>query len=138
MRLRRPSVRARLTLWHAGVLTLIVCIFSAGILHFVDERLYAGLDTQLERQIATIDRVYREEPDELKDLASHSGITLFQVAEGGSVRHQTDAWEREGLAGALQTADATSPLSWTAPSGRRYRVQSAGSSDSVAAAVEET
>ena len=44
MRLRRPSVRARLTLWHAGVLTLIVCIFSAGILLFVKARLYAGLD----------------------------------------------------------------------------------------------
>jgi signal transduction histidine kinase len=139
MKIRPPSVRARLTLWHAGVLTLIVCIFSAGILHFVDERLYAGLDTQLERQIATIGRVYREEPDELTDLASHSGITLFQVAEGGSIRHQTDAWEREGLARALQTADSTSPLSWTAPSGRRYRVQKAsGSSDSVAAAIEET
>ena len=139
MKIRPPSVRARLTLWHAGVLTLIVCIFSAGILHFVDERLYAGLDTQLERQIATIGRVYREEPDELKDLASHSGITLFQVAEGGGIRHQTDAWEREGLARALQTADSTSPLSWTAPSGRRYRVQNAsGSSDSVAAAIEET
>ena len=27
MRLRRPSVRARLTLWHAGVLTLIVLHF---------------------------------------------------------------------------------------------------------------
>jgi heavy metal sensor kinase len=139
MKIRPPSVRARLTLWHAGVLTLIVCIFSAGILHFVDERLYAGLDTQLGRQIATIDRVYREEPDELKDLASHSGITLFQVAKGGRIRHQTDAWEREGLARALQTADSTSPLSWTAPSGRRYRVQNAsGSSDSVAAAIEET
>jgi heavy metal sensor kinase len=139
MKIRPPSVRARLTLWHAGVLTLIVCIFSAGILHFVDERLYAGLDTQLERQIATIGRVYREEPDELTDLASHSGITLFQVAEGGGIRYQTDAWEREGLARALQTADSTSPLSWTAPSGRRYRVQKAsGSSDSVAAAIEET
>jgi hypothetical protein len=32
MRFQPPSVRARLTLWHAGVLTLIVCVFSAGIL----------------------------------------------------------------------------------------------------------
>jgi heavy metal sensor kinase len=139
MKIRPPSVRARLTLWHAGVLTLIVCIFSAGILHFVNERLYAGLDTQLGRQIETIGRVYREEPDELKDLASHWGITLFQVDEGGSIRLQTEAWEREGLARALQTADSTSPLSWTAPSGRRYRVHDAsGSSYSVAAAIEET
>jgi hypothetical protein len=79
MRFSPPSVRARLTLWHAGVLTLIVCVFSTGILLFVEARLYSELDTQLGREIATIDKVYREEPEELKDLASHWGVTLFQV-----------------------------------------------------------
>src|SRR5262249_41823606 len=97
MRLRPSSVRVRLTLWHAGVLTLIVCIFSASILLFVAARLYAELDTQLGGEIETISKIYREEPDELKDLAAHWGITLFQVDEGGSIRHQTEAWERERL-----------------------------------------
>jgi signal transduction histidine kinase len=139
MRFRPPSVRARLTLWHAGVLTLIVCIFSTGILLFVATRLYAGLDTQLGRDITTIGNVYREEPEELKDLAAHWGITLFQVDEGGSLRHQTEAWAREGLSRALQTGDSASPLSWTALNGRRYRVQSVSeSSYRVAAAIEET
>ena len=134
-----PSVRARLTLWHAGVLTLIVCIFSAGILLFVQARLYAGLDAQLDREIATIGKVYREEPDELRDLASNWGITLFQVKENGGIREQTEAWEREGLSRALQTGVSASPLSWTAPDGRRYRVHSASeSSYRVAAAVDET
>jgi len=139
MRFRPPSVRARLALWHAGVLTLIVCIFSAGILLFVRARLYAALDAQLGREIATISRVYREEPDELKDLASHWGITLFRMDEGGGIRMQTEAWEREGLSRTLQTGDSPSPLSWTALSGRRYRVHSVSeSSYRVAAAVEET
>jgi heavy metal sensor kinase len=139
MRFRPPSVRARLTLWHAGVLTLIVCIFSAGILLFVEARLYAGLDAQVGQEIATVGKVYREEPEELKDLASHWGITLFQVDEGGDIRLQTEAWEREGLSRALQTGDSASPLSWTAPDGRRYRVHSASeSSYRVAAAVDET
>ena len=138
MRIRPLSVRARLTLWYVGALTLIVCIFSAGILLFVRARLYAGLDEQLGREIATIGRVYREEPDELKDLASHWGITLFQVDEGGTVRHQTEAWEREGLARALQAGGSGSPISWTAPNGHRYRVQHVSkSSDGVAAAIEE-
>src|SRR5262249_43554666 len=118
MRFRPPSVRARLTLWHAGVLTLIVCLFSAGILLFLKDRLYAGLDSQLGREIATIGKIYREEPDELRDLASEWGITLFQVNDGGDVRWQTEAWEREELSRALQTGEPTSPLSWTAPDGR--------------------
>ncbi len=81
----------------------------------------------------------REEPDELKDLASHWGITLFQVDEAGGIRQQTEAWGREGLSRALQPSDSPSPLSWTAPSGRHYRVHSLSeSSYRVAAAVEET
>jgi signal transduction histidine kinase len=119
MRVPSFSVRARLTLWYAGALTLIVCIFSAGILLFVGARLYAALDEQLGREIATIGRVYREEPDELKDLASHWGITLFQVDEGGNIRHQTEAWEREGLARALHAGGSKAPISWTAPNGHR-------------------
>jgi len=139
MRFRPPSVRARLTLWHAAVLTLIVCIFSAGILLFVQARLYTGLDAQLGLQIATIGKVYREEPDELKDLAAEWGITLFRVDDAGGIREQTEAWEREGLSRALPSSDPASPLSWEAPSGRRYRVHSfAGSSYRVAAALDET
>jgi heavy metal sensor kinase len=139
MRLRPPSVRARLTLWHAAVLTLIVCIFSASIFLFVKARLYAGLDAQLSQEIATIGKIYREEPDELRDLASHWGITLFQVDGGGGITQQTEAWEREGLSRALQTSDLTSPLSWTAPNGRRYRVHSVSESgDRVATALDET
>src|SRR5262245_18191847 len=138
MRIHPPSVRARLTLWYAGVLTLIICIFSAGILLFVAARLYAGLDAQLAREIATIGKIYRGEPDELKDLASHWGITLFQVEDDGSVRYQTEAWEREGLGRSLQAGDTASPLSWAAPNGRYYRGQHmSGSSYGVAAAIEE-
>src|SRR5262245_37781571 len=139
MRLPPLSVRARLTLWHAGVLTLIICIFSAGIFLFVGARLYSGLDIQLAREIGTVSRVYREEPEELKDLAPHWGITLFQIEAGGSIRYQTEAWEREGLSQALQTGTSALPVSWRAPNGHRYRVQSVSeSSDRVAAAIEET
>src|SRR5262249_18514086 len=98
-----------------------------------------GLDAQLDREIATIGKIYREEPDELRDLAPHWGITLFQVDEGGSIRWRTEAWEREGLSRALQTGGSISPLSWTALDGRHYRVQSVSeSSYRVAAAVDET
>ncbi len=139
MRIGPPSVRARLTLWYAGVLTLIVCIFSAGILLLVQARLYDGLDAQLGREIATIDKVYREEPEELKDLASHWGLTLFRVDERGSIRYQTEAWEREGLAHALQPDGPASALTWKAPNGRHFRVQNvSGSSHHVVAAIDET
>ena len=132
------SVRTRLTLWHATVLTLIVCAFSAGIFLFVRVRLFAELDAQLHREILAIDRVYREEPGELRDLASDWGFTLFQVSERGDLLIATEAWEREGLARAPR-GDGSQPLSWTAARGGRYRVEGLSApSYSIVAAVDES
>jgi heavy metal sensor kinase len=130
-------VRTRLTLWHAAVLTLIVCAFSTAILLFVRARLFADLDAQLGREILAIDRVYREEPGELRDLAGDWGLTLFQVSERGQLLIATEAWQREGLARAPH-ADG-SPLSWIAPGGGRYRVQDQSTPTySIVAALDES
>jgi len=138
MNIALPSVRVRLTLWHAGVLTLIVCIFSVAIFLFVKTRLYAALDAQLGQNLATIDRVFREEPEELKDLASDWGLTLFEVDKDGSAFHKTEAWERSGLAQALTNHGLTLAESWPAADGRTYRMQKmAGPSHQVAAAIDE-
>jgi heavy metal sensor kinase len=92
MRLLTPSVRTRLTLWHAGVLALVICIFSAGILLFVRARLYSALDEQVSHDLATIEKVYHEETGDLGELAHRMGITRFQVVEGGTVLYQTPGW----------------------------------------------
>ena len=91
-----PSVRARLTLWHAGVLALVICIFSAGILVFVRARLYSALDEQVSHDLATIEKVYHEETGDLGELAHRMGITRFQVVEGGTVLYQTPGWPPGG------------------------------------------
>jgi len=135
---RALSIRARLALWHAGVLTLIVCVFSAGILLFVRASLFEGVDRQLRRALTTVDWVYQHEPDELKDLASESGITLFQLVVGGKLHYQTEEWERTGLARALR-GGAMPPESRTGKDGRHYRVQViAQPTYAVAAAVDES
>ena len=91
-----PSVRTRLTLWHAGVLTLVICIFSGGILLFVRARLYSALDQQVSHDLATIEKVYHEETGDLGELAHRMGITRFQVVEGGTVLYQTPGWPPDG------------------------------------------
>jgi len=135
----RLSVRARLAFWHAGVLTLIVCAFSVGILIFVKASLLEGLDRQLRRALTTIDWVYHHEPHEIGELASESGITLFQLSVGGKLRHQTEGWEQAGLADAVRDQVAMPPTSRTGKDGRWYRVQAVGGpSFSIAAAIEES
>ena len=79
MHLRPLGVRARLTLWHAATLMVIICIFSGGIFAFVRGRLYHDLDQQLGREVASAERVYREDAGELRELESRFGVTLFAV-----------------------------------------------------------
>jgi len=116
------SVRARLTLWHAGVLLLIVCLFAAGSLLFVRARLYAELDAQLARELSIIERVYREEPYELADLPGDRGFLFFRIAENDVLRHQSDGWRQVGFRSPSPAADA--PSSWAASDGTWFRVQS--------------
>ena len=88
----RPSVRARLTLWHAGVLALIIGVFAAALFVFVRARLYHALDSQIALDLASVQRVYREEPGDLAELDHRMGLRLFEVREGGTVIFRTPAW----------------------------------------------
>lgn len=92
MRLTGPTVRARLTLWHAGVLAIVVCLFFVGTLFFVRIRLYRALDEQIAQDLATIEKVYREETGDLGELDHRMGLTLFEVAEGLTVIYRTARW----------------------------------------------
>jgi len=97
MKVTMPSVRLRLTLWHTGVLALVVCIFAGGIFGFVRARLYAALDRQIGDDLATIEKVYREETGDLGELAHRMGIAHFAVMEGGTVVYRTPDWPPTGL-----------------------------------------
>ncbi len=97
MRIGALSVRARLTLWHAGVLTLVICLFAGGVLLFVRARLYRALDDQIRADLATVDRVYREETGDLGELALRMG-TRFEVTEGATVIYRTTGWPPVGTA----------------------------------------
>jgi heavy metal sensor kinase len=91
MTIAPSSVRGRLTLWHAAVLGVIVCVFSVSILLFVRARLYGGLDAQIAADLATIEKVYHEEAGDLGELGQRMAIT-FEVAEGSTVVHRTPGW----------------------------------------------
>ena len=97
MRTAHPTVRARLTLWHAGALTLIICVFAVGVFLFVRASLYRSLDQQIREDLATIEKVYREETGDLGELALRTGAH-FEVTEGSTVVYRTADWPPTGPA----------------------------------------
>src|SRR5262245_48496298 len=96
MRLHSPSVRARLTLWHASVLTLVVGLFSAGTLLVVWTRFDRMFEEQLSQDLATVEKVYREETGDLGELAQRMRSTRFEVLEGQTVIYRTAGWPPTG------------------------------------------
>jgi len=91
MRIAGPTVRASLTLWHAGALTFIICVFAVGVFLFVRASLYRSLDQQIREDLATIEKVYREETGDLGELALRTS-THFEVTEGSTVVYRTAGW----------------------------------------------
>jgi heavy metal sensor kinase len=114
------SVRARLTLWHTAVLAVIVCAFSAAIFTLVKAQLFADLDSHLDRDLAALERTYRDDPGELWEAETRAGIRLFEVREGSRILHQTEDWARSGLQRGV-LAD-TGRWSWPARDGQFLRV----------------
>src|SRR5215510_16430847 len=96
MRFTGLSLRSRLTFWHAGVLAVVICVFSAGIFLFVKARLYQTLDQQVADDLAAIEHVYREETGDLGELGHRMGLTQFQVVEGRTTVYETPGWPPAG------------------------------------------
>jgi heavy metal sensor kinase len=92
LRLRPRSIRARLALWHAGVLAAVVTAFSLAIFFLVRARLFDDLDGRLDREIAAIESTYRDDPGELREAESRAGIRFFEVTEDGALLYRTAGW----------------------------------------------
>ena len=116
------SVRTRLTLWYAGILALIVGVFSAAVFPTVRTSLYRDLDEVLSRDLAAVQKVWSADPTELDELETRYGIALFEVAAGNRIRYQSAGWKNTGMAAALSSAPASPVRSWQSPQGRVYRV----------------
>ena len=115
------SIRARLTLWHAGALALIIVVFATSVFCLVRAWLFRDLDRAIGRDLLAIEKVYRTEPTELNELESEISIDYFQVRQRGRILFQSYGWTREGLSQALADAPAQ-PRSWTSPNGSAYRI----------------
>ncbi len=123
MRLRPRSVRVRLTIWYTAALAGIVLCFALGIYLFVRSSLLQQIDGQLDRDLATVTRVVRDEPNEMNELAQHGSVALFQVSEGNEVIAETDGWSRFGLEKAIVDKHSAGPWSWESPNDLHYRLK---------------
>jgi len=115
------SIRARLTLWHASVLAVVILVFSAGTFFSAWLWLYHDLDRRLASDMTTVAAAHRMGTQELGELETQVGMTLFEVAQKGRVLYQATGWKQGQLALAMPPGE-TGVRTWTGPDGLVYRV----------------
>jgi heavy metal sensor kinase len=123
MRLKPRSIRVRMTIWYAAALASIVVCFALGIFVFVRSSLHREIDGQLDKDLVTVTRIARDEPNEINELAQHGSIDLFQVSEGNEVLAESPGWSRFALEKALVARHPSGAWSWQSPGGLAYRVK---------------
>jgi heavy metal sensor kinase len=108
------------------------------MLLFVEAWLYRDLDRQLGHDLAAVGAAHRAGLEELTELETQVGFSLFEVVRNRRSIYRTAGWARGQLAGALPPDDP-GPRSWISPDGRPYRVARMwGPSYQATAAVDES
>lgn len=115
------SIRARLTLWYAIVMALVLLVFSLGTYGFVRESLFAQIDTRLEENFALIARVARTNLDDLANVERNTRVLAFRVLDGDWPLYVSGGWVVADL------DDAIPPVSgrwiYTPARGGIYHIQ---------------
>ncbi len=109
------SVRTRLTLWYAAVMVTTILLFSVGVYVSVRTSLMRQVENELTQNIAMIETLLKNEPDELHELEEYGSVPLFRVSETGDMLHRTADWQQIGLDRALQHREVASPWIWETP-----------------------
>ncbi len=116
------SVRARLTLWYAASLAVLLLVFSLSVYFYLRSSLQHALDSELQNSFIIVENGLMASLDQLSEVEDHSTINLFLVTEGASVVHQTSRWLLEGLDAAVEQTPLPSG-SWSAPQGQIFHLQ---------------
>jgi len=119
------SVRFRLTAWFVVALFLIMLAFSLGVYAFVRSSLWKQMDHRLNEDLATVETLLREEPDELVEMGEHGTIRFLRVMQENQILYETRGWSSAQLDVAIEDIKPDSFYFWKSPIGRRYRLKAA-------------
>ena len=123
MKLRRLSIRGRLTAWYAATVLATLAVLAFGVYAFVRANLERALDTQLEHDIGTAATVAAASPSGRGEGGHLPGDVLFMVMEGRQVIYHSDSWCRAGFIPRVFAEPSGSTGVWQSQHGVPYRLK---------------
>ncbi len=97
MKLRSFSIRARLMLWYAGSLAVIVLALWMGVYFFVRTSLLQQMERYAGQDLAIVAKALQDFPPELDETERHSSTGLFLVSDGERVFYASSGWQSRDL-----------------------------------------
>ncbi len=108
---KRLSIRARLTMWYATTLAVLLLVLGVGLEVLVHNSLETHLHAQLDKHLDAAVAALRTSPDAIAEVDRHGTAGLFRIAQGGRIIHQSHTWEDQGPSS--DGIDASSVQLWT-------------------------
>lgn len=100
------SIRARLTLWHALIMALILALFAFGTYGYVRESLFGQIDARLTESLALTVNAARTDMNDLAEVERHTRVIAFRVLDDDGPVYVSGGW----IAADLDSAGATPPI----------------------------
>jgi heavy metal sensor kinase len=123
--LRPLSIRARLTIWYAVVLLLILAGLSTSVYFVLKTSLDRALQAQLDRDIETVATVVAASPHGKGSHGHLPGNILFAVMQDGWLVYHSDAWCRTKCVHGAEIEPVDPAGVWRSPRGTAYKVKGA-------------
>jgi len=86
------SIRARLTLWYALIMALILALFALGTYGYVRENLYEQIDARLAENIALTINAARTNMNDLVEVERDTRVIAFRVMDDDGPVYVSGGW----------------------------------------------
>jgi heavy metal sensor kinase len=116
------SVRTRLALSLAGVLAILLSLFSASLYVLTRKDLLEEVDARARRDLNVIQHEVDESEDEALEIENHGLVALYSICKEGEQVHASTGWIGNGLPERFESVDDGGVVRWKAGPDRSFTV----------------
>ncbi|MCL4199425.1 MAG: HAMP domain-containing protein [Phycisphaerales bacterium] len=119
---RPGTIRARLALWFAAALALVLVVVAAGVYLIVRAGVLGEVAARVRRDLETTAAFVSANPGDVAEFAEFNPHALVLVLKGNQIEHQAAAWETLGLPTPAQLVTDGADRLWETPRHDHYRI----------------
>lgn len=119
---RPTTIRARLALWFAAALAVVLVVVAVGVYVIVRAGVLGEVAARVRRDLETTAAFVSANPGDVAEFAEFNPHALVLVLKNGQLEHRATAWEPLGLPEPAQLVTDGVDRLWETPRHEHYRI----------------